>query len=145
MAVRGTGSVLCSTVLKVHFFRWSDILGTSVKPQDDTGLKAVLNRQTLFLTCHDTATEWHRSHRSSTIPLLWRRLAHTSLMVRDTSDNWHRLKLSRNLAMCHSISVGSSLNCTGWEALVNLTCGQGWIPKDFRCLSWTTFAWALAG
>lgn len=129
MAGRGTGSVLCSTMLKWHFLRWSDMLGRSVKPHDNTGLKAVLNLHTLFLICHDTVpgAPGHclRSHCSSTMPLVWRRLAHTSLIVRDTSDSWHRLKLSRNPVMCHSISMGSPLIWSDCKSLGRFPLGQG--------------------
>lgn len=109
---RGIASSRREIVLNLHFLRWSAMLAMLANFHSFTVPKAVLNRHTLSVICHDGDPSARRffSHSRTTMPRIWSKLAHTSLMVRDTLDSWHKLKLSRKLATCCNTSKGRLLN-----------------------------------
>lgn len=109
--------------------------------------KKNINIFTLSVICHDRdpSARLFFSHSITTMPRIWSRLAHTSLMVCDTLDSWHKLKLSRKLATCCKISKGRELNWSHLESKYRFFLGWfsllfrgrlGRTPKEPRCLSW---------
>lgn len=109
---RGIASSRRAIVLNLHFLRWSAMLAMLANFHSFTVPKAVLNRHTLSVICHEGDPSARRffSQSRTTMPRIWSRLAHTSLIVRDTLDSWHKLKLSRKLATCCNTSNGRPLN-----------------------------------
>lgn len=107
----GTASSLRAMVLNLHVLRWSAMLEMLANFHVFTVSNAVLNRHTLSCICQDVvpSSRFVFSQSRTTMPRDRRRLAHTSLIVSDTLESWHRLKPSKKLAMCWSNSKGRSL------------------------------------